>query len=61
MDTRIAGKLGGDKTSKRGKQYYSDIGMKGANKRWKLNMKSDIIDTSWKQSQKAPTNAPTKD
>ena len=29
------GKKGGMKTAKRGKKYYSEIGKKGARKRWK--------------------------
>lgn len=35
MDTRKAGKLGGDKLKKKyGKEHFAEIGKKGAKKRW---------------------------
>lgn len=52
MDTRLAGKIGGDKTAKYGKAYYSMIGKIGSSKRWNKKNKNGIIDTSWKPTQK---------
>jgi len=32
------GRLGGEKTKLRGKEYYSQIGKKGAKKRWRKKL-----------------------
>ncbi len=37
-----AGKRGGDKTAKRGKKFYKEIGTKGAKKRWSGGEKIDV-------------------